>query len=51
MLTKLIEGMNNALTPDEFICLLKQKIASKKEELELSEFWSLISEQATVTEK
>ncbi len=42
--------MNTVLTPEEFINELKPKIAKKKEELLLSEFWELISKQPVATE-
>lgn len=41
----MIEGMNTVFSPEEFILLLKHKIAVKKEELEKSEFWKIVGEQ------
>jgi len=50
MLTKLIDGLNTVLTPEEFINQLKPKISIKREELESSEFWKLVNERATAAE-
>ena len=49
-LVKQIEGMTKVQTTEEFIASLKLKIAAKKQELQASEFWLMISSEDTQTE-
>ena len=51
ILDKLREGMARVLTPEQFIDQLKPRIELKRKELENSEYWKVVNDQVTESEK
>lgn len=51
MLDKLRQGMARVLTPEQFIDQLKPRIELKRKELENSEYWKVVNDQVTESEK